>query len=138
MFIRLLCLIAILALSYVRSEVEMMGFKDLEADTTMKFVLFHDPSDEKSNAILETMKKLSTKPSEYMWKACDVSDDADAKGAGLTGGMIFTHTPEAGIDQFDDELSEESFEAFHEVSVCDDNAYLGDHSYFIPCFYTKY
>ena len=117
MFMKLIVLIAVLALTYVRSEVEMMGCKDLEADTTMKFVLFHDPAVEKSNEILETMKKLSTKPSEYMWKACDVSDDADAKAAGLTGGMIFTHTPEAGIDQFDDELSEETFEAFHEVRL---------------------
>jgi thiol-disulfide isomerase/thioredoxin len=122
MFCKLLVLLAVLCV--VAAKVEMMNFKDLEADTTMKFVLFHDPKDEKSMSLLETMETLSGTPSEYLWKACDVSDDEDAKTAGLTGGMIFTHTPEAGIDQFDGELTQDSFRAFHDFrmsEVEDDN-----------------
>ena len=46
---------------------------------------------------------------------CDVSTDENksARDVGLTGGAVFTHTPEGGIDAFGGALSAESFRAFH-------------------------
>ena len=36
-----------------------------------------------------------------------------ARDAGLTGGTVFTHTPEGGIDGFGTTLSADTFRAFH-------------------------
>lgn len=53
--------------------------------------------------------------SMYLFKVCDVSTDENkaARDAGLTGGTVFTHTPEGGIDGFGGTLSADTFRAFH-------------------------
>ncbi len=90
-----------------------MNFKALESDTSMKLVVFHDPSVEKSNqvmAIAEEISNMAEFNSIYLFKSCDVSTEENkaAKDAGLAGGTVFTHTPEAGIDGFGTELTVEA------------------------------
>lgn len=106
------------------AAVEPMTFPELEADTSMKLVLFHDPSVEASNDALAVAEELSTIPefnSMYLFKSCDVTmaENKGAADAGLTGGTVFTHTPEAGIDGFEGELTVDSFRSFHEFRTND-------------------
>ena len=116
MFFALIVLLSVLAVTY--GAVVPMSFGDLEADTSMKLVIFHDPAVEESVKIMEVAEELSNMPefnTQYLFKSCDVSaaENKGAADAGLTGGTLFTHTPEAGIDGFGGELSVESFRAFH-------------------------
>jgi len=95
-----------------------MTFAELEADTSMKLVIFHDPSVEESNRVMAVADELSNMPeynSMYLFKSCDVTlpENKGAADAGLTGGTVFSHTPEAGIDGFGADLSLESFASFH-------------------------
>ena len=120
MFLTLLVLMAVLSATY--AAIEPMTFEELEKDTSMKLVLFHDPSVDASNAALAVAEELSNMAEfnqMYLFKSCDVTDPANkgAADAGLTGGTVFTHTPEAGIDGFGGTLSVESFRSFHEFRV---------------------
>jgi thiol-disulfide isomerase/thioredoxin len=106
----------------ILASVDEMSFPELEADTSMKLVLFHDPSVEASNAAMAVAKELSEMEEfaqYYLFKSCDVTaaENKGAADAGLTGGTVFTHTPEAGIDAFDGELTVESFRSFHDFRV---------------------
>ena len=114
---RVLILAAVIAVAL--GAIESMNFKDLEADTTMKLVLFHDPNVESSVDAMTAMKEISDMPEfnqMYLFKYCDVSEEENkpAVEAGLTGGTVFTHTPEAGIDGFGGTLGVDSFRSFHE------------------------
>jgi thiol-disulfide isomerase/thioredoxin len=118
MFAQFLVVLALVALVAVQGAVEHMTFAELESDTSMKLVLFHDPAVEESNqvhSVFEEISNMSEFNSMYLFKVCDVSKDENksARDAGLTGGALFTHTPEAGIDGFGGTLSAESFRAFH-------------------------
>jgi len=90
----------------------------------MKLVLFHDPAMEKSNeayAMMEELSNMSEFNSMYLFKACDVSTDENkaARDAGLTGGTVFTHTPEGGIDGFGATLNADTFRSFHNFRTTD-------------------
>jgi len=105
-------------LAAAHCAVEPLTFSALEADTSVKLVLFHDPAVEKSVNDLAMATVLSeTAPFKdiYTFKVCDVTlpENEAAKKAGLTGGTLFTQTPEAGIDRFSSELTVDSFAAFH-------------------------
>lgn len=118
MFISFLVLLVVLALS-VRGEIEYMSFKELESDGAVKMVVFHDPAVDESNEILAIAKTISEMPefnSVYVFRACDVSspENKAAQDAGLTGGTVFTQTPEGGIDRFGGKLSIETFRSFHQ------------------------
>lgn len=85
----------------------------------MKLVLFHDPSSDSSMEVFKVADALSNMEefnTQYLFKYCDVTteENAGAKSAGLEGGTVFTHTPEAGIDGFGGSLSAASFRAFHD------------------------
>merc|ERR1712224_543936 len=106
------------------AEVKPMTFPELEADTSMKLVLFHDPAVAASNEAMAVATELSEMEefnAHYLFKSCDVTTEENkgAADAGLTGGTLFTHTPEAGIDGFDGELTVESFRSFHEFRTND-------------------
>jgi len=117
LFIVLLVLLSVL--SVLRAEVVEMGFSDLEKDTNMKLVLFHDPEVESSVDALAMMNTLSENPTfnaVYLFKTCTVTlpECEGAVKAGLKGGTVFTQTPEGGIDQFSGVLSTEAFTKFHD------------------------
>ena len=68
-----------------------MSFSELEADTSMKLVLFTDPSSEESNknfAVAEELSGMDEFNSQYLFKSCDVTTEENkgAADAGLTGG----------------------------------------------------
>jgi len=107
-----------LLIAGARAAVEPLGFSALEADTSVKLVLFHDPAVPKSVADLamaNTISETAPYSEVYTFKVCDVTlpENEAAKKAGLTGGTLFTQTPEGGIDRFASELTVESFAAFH-------------------------
>lgn len=97
MFTLLALISVLLMLQSTNAIVDEMTFEELEKDTKIKVVLFHDPSVSKSMETLATMEKLSTNPkfSMYLWKTCTVTEPSCAAGKekGLTGGMLFTQTP---------------------------------------------
>lgn len=112
-------LVVLSVLAVALADVEPMSFPELEADTSMKLVIFHDPNVEESNrvmAVADELSKMDEFNGQYLFKSCDVTTEENkgAADAGLTGGSVFTHTPEAGIDGFGGELTVESFRSFHE------------------------
>lgn len=120
----LLLVVVLTVLSVSLAEVLPMSFSELEADTSMKLVLFTDPSSEESNknfAVAEELSGMDEFNSQYLFKSCDVTTEENkgAADAGLTGGLVFTHTPEAGIDAFGGELTVESFRSFHQFRTED-------------------
>lgn len=76
MILSLVVLLAFVALSLkVNAEVQYMSFADLEKDTNMKLVLFHDAKVDASNTALATMTALSNNPEfngQYLFKVCDL------------------------------------------------------------------
>lgn len=118
MMFSLIVLLAFLAL-VAHAEILPMTFQELESDTAMKLVLFHDPAVDASIEMMNVANEISEMAefnSVYLFKSCDVSleENKAARDAGLTGGTVFTHTPEGGIDGFGGKLSVESFRSFHE------------------------
>jgi hypothetical protein len=93
--------------------VEEMSFTDLTSDQAMKVVLFHDETVAESNQVLSMMESLASAGNfaEYSFKKCSLNAEGNegAKTSGLTGGSLFTQTPESGIEQFTASLSPESF-----------------------------
>lgn len=100
-------------LSIANALVEEMSFTDLTSDQSMKVVLFHDETVAASNSALEMMESLEAAGNfaQYAFKKCTLNavGNEGAKSAGLTGGSLFTQTPESGIEQFTGALTPESF-----------------------------
>jgi len=103
--------------------VQEMSFADLESSTTMKVVVFHDPSVEESNDVVDLMAELSTVYTQYAWHKCTVTLPENAepvKAAGFTTfPQVFTQTPVDGIEKYPSVLTKSSFGEFESWRLSD-------------------
>jgi hypothetical protein len=108
------------SLALVSSALIPVAFTALEASTTQKVVILHDPNVQMSMKQLDMMKAIDDSGvygTEYEYVVCDVTlpENIEAiQGVGFKDfPLIFTQTNEGGIAPFKGGLNTESFAEFH-------------------------
>jgi hypothetical protein len=107
----------------VSAAIVPIEFSALEASSSQKIVLFHDPTVEKSMQKLQVLEALDAGGvySEYEYTVCDVTTPDNAEAVKVTGfteyPMVFVQTTDSGIEQYVEDFTVETFATYHEFRV---------------------